>query len=585
MIFLHSPNLTKFKGGIFMSQKITFLVLVLIFVFSIPFTSMAEPIIKPINTKMPTVSNSKDWVDAIYLCDNINYRSLFPMVFSHFRVLTGGKIGACLGRGTSTSNYHGLYFYYSNNFGVTWDLSTVIALPFPSFWERIYSSMAMGSDIVDYSPYIACYIRSVGEDTIYFITDTTGFGGGDWAVVPIDDNNGMGNINVVNDSMVFVPTTMAFSNDYILYYSNDYGTTWSQIYNFTPSFFAPLMDGIVAVEYDWADMSAIISIPSSGDLYFIGDIIFEYCPSGTDTITAGAFFYSVSADNGVTWASPQWVDSNIMPIGYQNEGINWAGWNVRLTSDELTSDEKIIITGVYPNDAGDEAKMFGHVYDGTSWTTTNITPPTGDSGYIWNGLGTMYSQQNGLLVDDAGNAFCIWEDIVGIEISGGSVSGVIPALVGVKYDGTSWKNIEILDTIPDFAYFNAADKVDDNGNCLIALNMYGDSLYVFSVPAPTGIAEKKHSSVSLLNITAPGLVRNSTTIRFSVSNGGYGKLDVFDMTGKLVKTLVNGNVNAGNHSVVWNRTDNSNEKVSGGVYFYKLTVGNKTVTRKIIAVK
>jgi len=197
----------------------------------------------------------------------------------------------------------------------------------------------------------------------------------------------------------------------------------------------------------------------------------------------------------------------------------------------------------------------------------------------------MYSQQDGLLVDDAGNAYCIWEDIVGIVTSGGAVSGVIPALVGVKYDGTQWKYIEILDTIPDFAYFNAADKVDDNGNCLIALNMYDDSLYVFSVPAPTGIAEKKHTSVTKLELMAPGLVRNSTTIRFSVANGGYGKLNVFDMSGKLVKTLVNGNVNAGNHSVVWNRTDNRNEKVSGGVYFYKLIVGNETVTRKIIAVE
>jgi hypothetical protein len=574
-----------------MSKKITFLVLALIVVFS--FNLTAEPTLKPINTTIPTVSNSKAWVDAVKICDNINYRSLFPMVFQHICVAPGGQAIAYFGRGTTTTNYHGFYAYYSTDFGASWTQTpaTGPVITPETYYERIYSAMELGSASLLYAPYTANNIRipSGGAlgDTAVFAADLGGLGAGDWFSLVIADNSDgayryMQNITVVNDADVFSPM-MDINGDFYLHHSDDYGMTWSQLYHFDPTFFTPLISPLddSVISYDGSDMPKIIYMPTSGDLVFIGDIYqsFKY---GPDTVASAGLFYTISSDMGVTWGDPQWVVSTptALPVGFEGAGPNWAGWNARLTSDE-----KIVATCIYSNAADDEAKMFGHVYNGTSWTTINITPPTGDSGYIWNGLGTMYGQQDGLLVDGAGNAFCIWEDVIGVVIEGGVLTGVIPGLVGVKYDGTSWKNIEILDTIPAFAYFNAADKVDDNGNCLIALNMYDDSLHIFSVPAPTGISEKKHTSITKLDLTAPGLVRNSTTIRFSVVNSGYGKLDIFDMSGKLVKTLVNGNVNAGNHSATWNRTDNRNEKVSGGVYFYKLTVGNETVTRKIIAVK
>jgi flagellar hook assembly protein FlgD len=51
-------------------------------------------------------------------------------------------------------------------------------------------------------------------------------------------------------------------------------------------------------------------------------------------------------------------------------------------------------------------------------------------------------------------------------------------------------------------------------------------------------------------------------------------LKVYDITGKLVKTLVNDKKDAGYHSVVWHGKDETGKSVSSGIYIYKLTTND-----------
>jgi len=63
-------------------------------------------------------------------------------------------------------------------------------------------------------------------------------------------------------------------------------------------------------------------------------------------------------------------------------------------------------------------------------------------------------------------------------------------------------------------------------------------------------------------------------------------LKVYDVLGKEVRKLVNGNKPDGNHSVVWNGKDNSGQQLSSGVYFYSLkSVDNISLTKKIFAIQ
>ena len=64
------------------------------------------------------------------------------------------------------------------------------------------------------------------------------------------------------------------------------------------------------------------------------------------------------------------------------------------------------------------------------------------------------------------------------------------------------------------------------------------------------------------------------------------ELMIYNIKGQKVKRLVSDQLSAGQHSVVWNGTDDSGKPVSSGVYFYKMKSGNiYTQARKMIMMK
>jgi hypothetical protein len=71
-----------------------------------------------------------------------------------------------------------------------------------------------------------------------------------------------------------------------------------------------------------------------------------------------------------------------------------------------------------------------------------------------------------------------------------------------------------------------------------------------------------------------------TIIKFEIAKEGFVKLTVFDITGKVIETLVSGNMNAG----VYN-ADFSASKLSTGVYFYRLETEDFTDVKKMVLIK
>ena len=63
------------------------------------------------------------------------------------------------------------------------------------------------------------------------------------------------------------------------------------------------------------------------------------------------------------------------------------------------------------------------------------------------------------------------------------------------------------------------------------------------------------------------------------------ELNIFDINGSLIKTLLRDNLPAGNYLVKWFGDNNNSIQVSSGVYFYSLQVGAKIVTSKMTLLK
>jgi flagellar hook assembly protein FlgD len=84
----------------------------------------------------------------------------------------------------------------------------------------------------------------------------------------------------------------------------------------------------------------------------------------------------------------------------------------------------------------------------------------------------------------------------------------------------------------------------------------------------------------------PNPFNPSTTIGFSVSQSGPVLLDIYDLTGRHVRTLLSGGVAAGHHDVRWDGRDERGSSVGSGVYFYRLKSGaNSVASRKMLLMK
>jgi hypothetical protein len=101
----------------------------------------------------------------------------------------------------------------------------------------------------------------------------------------------------------------------------------------------------------------------------------------------------------------------------------------------------------------------------------------------------------------------------------------------------------------------------------------------------SGLEEKQPFSISpdfALCQSRPNPFSDHTAIRYSVPRPLDVNLAVYDLSGRLVTTLVNGKQPAGWHNVVWNRTNGKGSRVASGVYFYKLNSGTYRTTRKLV---
>jgi len=96
----------------------------------------------------------------------------------------------------------------------------------------------------------------------------------------------------------------------------------------------------------------------------------------------------------------------------------------------------------------------------------------------------------------------------------------------------------------------------------------------------------KPAALNYLKQNYPNPFNPETNIFYSINQAGLVELSIYNIKGQLVKELVRSQMNAGEHTIVWQGNDNSNRKVSSGLYLYKLKIDGKTIdTKKMILLK
>lgn len=100
-----------------------------------------------------------------------------------------------------------------------------------------------------------------------------------------------------------------------------------------------------------------------------------------------------------------------------------------------------------------------------------------------------------------------------------------------------------------------------------------------------GTTTQSVSAKTQLEQNYPNPFNPNTTIRFNLAQSSRVKIEIFDLAGRKVSTLVNKVQTAGRHEFEWNGQDDQGNEAAAGMYLYRLTTPNYTESRKMILMK
>ena len=120
-----------------------------------------------------------------------------------------------------------------------------------------------------------------------------------------------------------------------------------------------------------------------------------------------------------------------------------------------------------------------------------------------------------------------------------------------------------------------------HNSCAVRMGAYDQGCAVVGVEDPAGPG----SATLALAPARPNPFRSLTEVTFSLPVAAHVRLEVFDVTGRLVATLSDGACAAGTHHGTWDGRDDSGHPVASGVHFLKLEALGRTLTRRVVIIR
>jgi hypothetical protein len=170
----------------------------------------------------------------------------------------------------------------------------------------------------------------------------------------------------------------------------------------------------------------------------------------------------------------------------------------------------------------------------------------------------------------------------------GCIENLAKALPHTGVDSVSWQLIAADSNNVNLrkAYWNY--QLIKNDRSLGLHNpFFVVSVLLASINYPIGIKPISNEIPNRFELAQnyPNPFNPTTTIKFSIAKTGNVSIKIYDMTGRLVKTIINQNMTPGKYDVKWTSTNDNNQFVASGVYFYRIETSEFTDTKKMVLVK
>jgi len=282
----------------------------------------------------------------------------------------------------------------------------------------------------------------------------------------------------------------------------------------------------------------------------------------------------VSVDKG-------YFHSSVLISGYVKDGVNIGveGVDVAFSNGGAT---------VTTNVAGHYATSVSSGWNGTStatksgWTfaPTNYTYPAvttdqTDQDYV--GAPAVYSVSISGYVKDGVN---IGVEGVDITFSNGgatvttNATGYYNTSVAIGWNGTSTATKSDWTFTPVSHTYSPVTTNHTDQDYVGIYTKLGVEDYNWSLPMEFTVLP-----------AYPNPFNPSTTIRYGLSADCHVKVEIYDISGKLISTLINTEQTQGWHSIIWNGENSNNVQVPAGIYLSKITSNNEVKTTKLMLLK
>jgi len=143
--------------------------------------------------------------------------------------------------------------------------------------------------------------------------------------------------------------------------------------------------------------------------------------------------------------------------------------------------------------------------------------------------------------------------------------------------GTGWIN-------DNCEYISGCDWVADSVDYTVAFfNSMDDCIEACFLASNDEINQLPHA-FNLYN-NYPNPFNPVTTLRYDLPEDALVNITIYDIMGRIVRTLINSQQNAGFKSIQWNATNDAGSPLSAGLYLYKIQADNFVQTRKMVLLK
>ena len=159
-----------------------------------------------------------------------------------------------------------------------------------------------------------------------------------------------------------------------------------------------------------------------------------------------------------------------------------------------------------------------------------------------------------------------------------------PAAAAALSDSGSFLGSAIADSLGG-AVIEIVGSLPDSGFVTLTVTGFNRIPHIESVTVGDGTSSGDTTSVLALEQNSPNPFRPSTTIAFMMPAEGRARIDIFNVNGRKVRTILDDVRGAGPNEVAWDGCDLSGTRFAGGVYFYRLETAAGSKTKKMLLLR